>query len=480
MEISEHDDLWKKAPQAFWRFAEHHVPNQKTTPDLVDTGVTLRAVIPWPDESSRLGLRSYAGEAPTWDARVVCFGPLLENMTFVASSASMNTQGSLGYNGTSTVINQTRPGHVFSPINCTTDWISTISLCLVVDKFTLDPWLPQGLGLDTKHSQPLDLTESSNYLVLRTSHNLEDVDPGIIPFNIAFANDQNDADWSIRRDGPWTAAFNSSGYQMFALSYCCTTPAIYYANVTMNGTSGDSEHTIELQPYETSIRDSIVADRDQVRPLRRQLGATMDNLTLLDRGILSLGVPKPARYNLAPIEGPISRLVPPEENSHHAFPFAGYTNTAFEVHQLHGALFEDIMYDTGNPALALQAFSTTLNQMAYYESRYRWSANNSITYVMSKSMSIPIGRAGFISVIVIAAAHLGILVVTSVLFVQRTKATLIGNPWQSIAQVVSDDTLPILARADGPEETKDKEMPNVTGVIQRRQNGRIEFGEKQE
>lgn len=111
---------------------------------------------------------------------------------------------------------------------------------------------------------------------------------------------------------------------------------------------------------------------------------------------------------------------------YHAYSFA--ESSTSDVHEIHRAVFENIICETGNPALAIQAFSTTLNQMKYYDLSYRWSANDSITYLMSKSMSIPVGRAGLISVVAIVAAHLGVLVVTSILFVQRTKATLIGNP----------------------------------------------------
>lgn len=465
--------FWTQAPQAFWRFAEHHVSTQKTTPNLVDTGVTLRAVIPWLDEKSRLDLSFYTGKAATWDARVVCFSPSLENVSFVADSRSMNIHGSLAYKGADTSIYQTEDFYVGPMVNCTTARFSSISVCAVRRKFTLDQSLAQTLGLDPHH-ELVNVVKPMSYLVFRLRYEYPGRGRDFRPFNIAFADDQTDAEWSIRRDGPWTVGFNSSGDQVFALSHCCTTPTMYYLNVTMNGTSGGSEPTIKLLPSGESTDGSIVADRNQVRPLRRQLGTTLENLTLQDRGLLSLNNLKTGKK----IEGITAALSELGASAFDTLAFGG--EEPADVHELHVALFEDIMHDTENPALALQAFSTTLNQMSYYHTSYRWTGNSSITYVVSKSMSIPVRRAGFIGVIAIVASHLGILVATSVLFIQRTNATSIGNPWQSIAQVISDETIPILTRLDGLEDHKDEEMPNVTGHIQRRQNGRTEFCQKQE
>ncbi|KAK8140079.1 hypothetical protein PG984_000145 [Apiospora sp. TS-2023a] len=471
--------FWTQAPQAFWRFAEYHVPNLKTTPNSVDTGVTFRAVIPWPDEKSRLGLSFYTGKTPTWDARVVCFSPSLENASFTADSRSKNIQGSLAYNLTKSPFtyspsSQSEDDYTAS-VNCTMDLFASISVCMADNVFTLDSSLAQSLGMNQDVVPPKFIT-SDNYLVFIFMRDTYDG----LGFSITFTGGQSDAEWSIQRDGPWTKGFHSSD-QVFALSYCSTTSTIYNLEVAMHGTSGVSEPPFFelLPPGEVQGDDSIVIDRAQVRPLRRQLGTTLVNSTLQDRGLLSLDIPRqkqnPTRYKgvLSQLQDSVSPTL------YFAGVLAGMGGTA-GVHELHRALFEDIVHDTGNPALALQAFSTTLNQMKYYESSYRWTDSNSITYITAKYMSIPVGRAGFLSVIAIVAAHLGILVVTSVLFVQRTKATLIGDPWQSIAQVVSDDTLPILTRVDGLEDKKDKEMPNVTGVIQQRPNGRTEFGEKQD
>ncbi|KAK7923544.1 hypothetical protein PG985_007615 [Apiospora marii] len=477
---SDQNKPWTQAPQAFWRFAEVRVPNQKTPPNIIDTGATARAAIPWLDEKSRVDLSFYKGKAATWDARVICFSPMLEEVNLVVKNGSRKLdtetsltteeiiiQGSLAYDYTYSPLHRKEDISTDS-INCTLVRDSPVVICAIYNDF-----IPDSLLVDNVESR--DEEKATSFLVFKSIQRRFMSHTDLEAYsNITFSHGQSDHDWTIRRDGPWTTSLNSSGDQIFALSYCCTDPTIYYLDVAMNGTLEGSEPTIELLwPHELQEDDQKVTKGSQSGPLRRQLGATLENLTPQDRGILSLDISETDQDSLLPSLGALRSLA-----ANPAYTFDG--TPAWEMHDFHKRLLLDIIEETGNPALAIQSLATTLNHMGYYASSYSWSNNTSITYVTSKSMSIPVGRAGFMSVIAIVAAHLVILFVTSVLFIQRTKATLIGNPWQSIAQVVSDDTLPILTRLDGLEDRTDEEMPNVTGNIQRRQNGRTEFGEKQE
>ncbi|KAK8061063.1 hypothetical protein PG997_015284 [Apiospora hydei] len=108
-----------------------------------------------------------------------------------------------------------------------------------------------------------------------------------------------------------------------------------------------------------------------------------------------------------------------------------------------------------------------------------------VTYILAESKSVPATNTGLIVVIAIVTTHLVVLGTTLFLFLRRTETTLIGNAWQSVAHVVSDDTLPILDRAG---DLRDKEVKmtiaeasggaEMAGVIRRRKNGKVQFGEK--
>ncbi|KAK7954768.1 hypothetical protein PG996_015573 [Apiospora saccharicola] len=101
-------------------------------------------------------------------------------------------------------------------------------------------------------------------------------------------------------------------------------------------------------------------------------------------------------------------------------------------------------------------------------------------------MSIPVHKLGLTIVVVIVAAHVIVVGPTVTMFLLRTRQTLLGNVWQSVAQVVSDRTTEVLWTA-GSMTDKEVEKAlssgtvhdpetNSAGVIRRRQNGRNEFG----
>lgn len=291
--------------------------------------------------------------------------------------------------------------------------------------------------------------------------------------NMTFSRGHGDSDWSIFRRSPWTVGLNSSGHQMFALSYCCTTSIAYDLNVTMNGSSLISEPTIE---WNASLASSTSGINFNTTQIRTQLGATLQSLDLQARGILALDfVPRDDGTSWS--SGAFSRM------SREGLFMGENTIALSTVHELHKKIFLDILRDTEDPALAVQALSTIFFQMDYYDAVYKWGEENSVGFVSLRDTSIPIGRAGLYTVIALVSVYSMILGATLLLFLHQTEATSIGNVWQSVAQLLSNDTLPILARVDAMRDKEVREMlrdsdggQKSAGVIRRRRNGRNQFG----
>ena len=147
-------------------------------------------------------------------------------------------------------------------------------------------------------------------------------------------------------------------------------------------------------------------------------------------------------------------------------------------------MFLDILNTTNNPAFALQALSTTLNQIQVFDRAYKWSQEYPATFVFSGKFSIPVRKIGLGFVAGIVVVHIILTGTTIALFLLHTRATLLRNAWQSVAQVVLDQTLGNLSRADVLKDDEIKQaLSNTTcdsgastGAIRRRQNGRNEFG----
>ncbi|KAK8067746.1 hypothetical protein PG996_006858 [Apiospora saccharicola] len=222
--------------------------------------------------------------------------------------------------------------------------------------------------------------------------------------------------------------------------------------------------------------------------IRHQLGVTAEHASLDSRGILSLDPEGPfsepiynsdyAGFGILNHKSKVLALLHPLDTPN------GDGVIYYRADDIHTAIFQDILNTTSNPAFALQALSTMMNQMQIFKTAYQWTYGYPATYVFSGEFSIPKRYSGLLIVASLIAAHVALTGATIAMFLLRTRATLLGNAWQSVAQVVSDRTLKVLWRVDSLNDkevkkalssaTGDPEIP--AGAIRRRRNGRNEYG----
>ncbi|KAK7913906.1 hypothetical protein PG985_011609 [Apiospora marii] len=496
----------------------------------------MRAAIPWTDPESRSNLRSYTGLTRVWDARVICRSPTLINVSVILHhpipalvgyqarnnetvkvaapadepfvNASDPSPTTITPMPTLTLINATistpnpMPTAIegfiaeddsYGPLSYRNDWSgSTFFNCTLV--------LTAGGSVCKTNSSNIELetlghlfNSTRGYMVVNTTlpyYTIASPEDYVMMSeaiaNLTAPQGNHGRGWKVQQDGPWTKISNTSD-QGFALSFCSTLPYMVGMNVTMTGTSNDIEATID---WVSDSEDPETGVLDTLR-IRRQLGVTGESLTVGDRGLLSLGLDK-GLIDYKSNDGRIRTLGSGLMSLSTTYILSTLNmirqpNGDRRAHESISSLFLDTLSTTGNPALAIQAISTVLQQMEYYNQGYRWSVASPASYVMFEKMSIPTKNLGLSAVFAMIAAQFIIMGVTLVLFVQRTEASSLGNTWQAVAQVVSDDTLPILLQAD---DLKDKEMkkiiaeseesPAMTGVIRRRLNRRNQFGPREE
>ena len=103
------------------------------------------------------------------------------------------------------------------------------------------------------------------------------------------------------------------------------------------------------------------------------------------------------------------------------------------------------MQNTSNPALALQAYVTTIFQQVYYGDVPEFGV-----YAPSESQSfvsvlVPRGFLGLIGVTVVLGVHLLLVLGAIMLFRKQTRYSMIKNSWQSVTQTFSPDTQRLFA-----------------------------------
>lgn len=77
-------NIWEITPDTYPRFAEYHEPPSESAADREDTGMTLRAFLPFRQTERRTTTREYKGPATVFDSRVICVRPTV-NITRVIS-----------------------------------------------------------------------------------------------------------------------------------------------------------------------------------------------------------------------------------------------------------------------------------------------------------------------------------------------------------------------------------------------------------
>jgi hypothetical protein len=118
------------------------------------------------------------------------------------------------------------------------------------------------------------------------------------------------------------------------------------------------------------------------------------------------------------------------------FAFSG--NSSWPVlrpHRAHLALFQDILTATRSPAQALLAHYSTFIQMAYYDNISEFDKPANATTTFSRLFTMPVRWNGFSAVIAVISVYVLCILYSTLIFLNATKVSLLGNAWQAIAQV---------------------------------------------
>ncbi|KAF7117593.1 hypothetical protein CNMCM5793_006685 [Aspergillus hiratsukae] len=479
---------WRVPPASGWTFGELAESFSQGS-NFHDTGHTYRAFIPFKDEAQRTSLRSFQGPAEIMDQRVVCVPPsfvdLRLNSTFPPRLFGQMTLGNESYpmlqnTETQRAINFTC-ALPYPPENTT---YGMSSLCyprpLRPQTFIIqleDPLV--NINPDDRIANQTGVASnnplaSSMLIVLdildkeaMMARNYENI---TTPYRVT----------TIHKDGPWSIIMNDSNTAALRVSSCFTNLVSKTFTVDMASSWQNREPRLSWDRHSNNFNTESV---------RRQLGASLTPDSLNHRGVLALnpksewedfdmgidaieddydafdtyfhfattflGLLPPAQQALAPPDLPPANLgiLLSEANT-------ADTSTADKSHT---DLFKDVLHNTNSPALALQALITRGTQAAYYEHLMREDRTASASTAFSSTALIPVRWDGFVAGVSIIAAHFIILALITVLFVVYTRNSMLGNSWQAVAQVVSEDMLPVLDQAC---EEKDGEVDKRWGKDQ--------------
>ena len=484
-------NYWLSRPSSYPRFAEYYTPPLEGE-DFVDTGPTYRAFLPIQSPQDRSSLRKYQGPAVILDARVTCVRPSINISSVVVYPKSIYendsydillVKGTIGTDqeypmltlnesavveftslvsiasGNETFLGQTSYNKAPTEWQTSIHWIDTTSLYQYRSGSTVNPAL-NGFPF-TNNFLLANSTGSAREWVTKTGLDLVQGFKSEHDWVKNITSDDYPSTWEFSDNGPWTTASATQAQPSIAFTLCFTQ--------LMTG-----DHTISISSNEDGQEPIIDNTRDSkygTDLIQRQLGATQNQLTVAERDIFSLGPPSSwTKLDTGPIGDyqfaiPISDL-PTYSDEEGSEKFGGLLTSegigtnkgAYVVNPAHVALFQGILRTTENPAVALQALITVLTSMSYYDLLHAFSISAPATTSFSREVLAPIRWHGLIGVVIVISVHFLLLVIFVVLFTRSTSYSTIGNSWQAIAQVVSEDTVRVV---DASADMTDKEVGDL-------------------
>jgi hypothetical protein len=468
-------DLNLVVPPAYPRFAECFNSNSSYLgTGYVDTGDSLRALLPISNTSIRGIIRTYEGPATVVDSRVRCARPslLISNVTFIYESGTNEPYeiivvGNITMDATvrEITVNMTEEAGSFMTTAMariyanTTDWRLSYSMVSVGN--VIGPISPI-TGSSTSSWPWLLLNITGNWTGVLTN-----LDTGMVgPFN-----------WTQTPSGVWTDLKPSDDTIDIGIS-----ATVCFANLDSNDhwIHADSKRDL-TEPKDISwIRESWRYDTDDVRNM---MGATKEPQSLSERGILSLR--QPANWtetvmnatgeqfisnsilqSLRRLEHPEIKRYYPDYDQTRVYPQTALLTPYSQYNSVNRALaavFQDIIQSTGNPALAFQAMFTTMSQTAYYQALPLFFLDGAATLATSVSYTVPVRWTGYAIVMALLIVHAVLVITAMVLFLSKTNHSLLGNAWQAVAQVSSSDIMDTMRHASNMTDLEVKRLLRVNG-----------------
>ncbi|KAE8337845.1 hypothetical protein BDV24DRAFT_177201 [Aspergillus arachidicola] len=444
---------WRVPPASSWTFGEL-AESFSQGPNFHDTGHTYRAFIPFQDEAQRTSLRMVCVSPSFVDLRLNSTFPprLFGQMTLGNESypilQNMKTQGPINFTCALPFPSKNTTYGMSSLCYPLLALTSNIQLEDPLVNINPDDRIPLYSGYNNPLASPMLIVLDILDGVAMMARNLENI---TTPYRVT----------TLHKDGPWSIIMNGSN-----------TAALRTFTVDMASSWQNWEPRLSWDRKSNSF-DTDLNHRD----FDMRINAIENDFNEFDTYFHFTTT----FLNLLPT--PQQALTPPDfPRANQGIPLSE-ANTAdtSTADRSYTDIFKDVLHDTNSPALALQALITRGTQAAYYENLMREDPIASALTAFSSTALIPARWDGFVAGVSIIAVHLIILALITVLFVVYTRNSMVGNSWQAVAQVVSEDMLPVLDQAcmkkDGEVKKRwGKDQLAYHSALRYWPNGRVAIG----
>ena len=481
---------WSRKAAVYPTFAEYSEPPFIAN-GVSDTGVTLRAFLPYSSEQDRADTYMYNGPTTVLDSRVTCQLPNLEGKALqTASDFSLYFTGSvratratprLG-NITITPVADTLVYNASIPFFCiasssvSNQWRTTLSQ---LGEGNIMPSVSGGLISEFKSHLNLTLPNDSVFPVIPsygTAYLIINVTEGT-PQTLEAVTEASRPGSGVRppqysTNGKWLDLIYSNGALVLSVTLCYSSFDTADLLVKISSTANRTETTPVFD------FDSSTYTFDA---LREQYGQDGNTLSPKQRGVLMLDkqdwIAKQSEYppaepymrDFANLGGPNGESNDPNYTAllWEEFILTQASNSCFSRLRsdvMHIWLFQEIVQSGGSIAFALQSLITLLSSMAYYDLLGQFDKMAPTSRTQFVTANTPRRCRGFVAVATVLLVHLILLGIIVTMFLNGTRYTMLGNSWQSVSQAVTLETEAYLATASMKVDDEVKSKMKDDGV----------------
>ncbi|KAG0651193.1 hypothetical protein D0Z07_2813 [Hyphodiscus hymeniophilus] len=514
--LTSSDSGWVLKPPSYPVFAEY-TESPFVQHGVSDTGVTLRAFLPYADSVARQSIHSYTGPTTVLDTRVTCQLPSFDNITIQVQSAGLIVAGYVKATtftprlGNSTwlpahgvnngwIRNGAAPFVCIAPlVNSSTYGVPDqwrASICQLANSGRNADGISGGLVSEFRDyatwlANVPNYNDASNfgtaYIILNISSGASAEWQEVVP-----SGDSRPMSLSQPLQVNEWAQFSLPPDLSFSASLCYS--AFDTADISVVVTSRDTRNRTEPQP-----RFNFGTQRYTFGDVRNQYGQARDHdddiSSLEARGIFQLvnqswiagpGVQPPIYSYIrqyANLAGPYFS----DGNTPYYSAFmlstdsqgADYNATDYYAEfpilsglqsvnpdAMHYWLFQDILAHGGSIAFAVQSLLTTLTSMVYYDQMALFDNRAAVMKSVFIESNLPRAIWGWLSVTIVFFLHIFLAWMILFWFLASTEYTMLGQKWQTVSQVSTVETKDLIAMA---AQMSDDELKVKMGKVEQQE-----------
>ena len=462
---------WLRNPPFLPSFAEFAEPVPHPQPGVDDTGVLLRAFLPFADAQSRENIRNYSGKALVLDSRVSCQSPKLASLSWdIVGYAYGPLLGTLAPTK--------RADRLWSPqepvpFDCTFLQLEgATSVCQIRQRegsfYATSGGLISEFSNITEAAMLDQMAREKGYVTWGTAmliiNSTGVVDPHYDPANDSL---------QISERETWTDVATQAGRPLARLSLCYAAWDTARLNVAISGDQNRSEPISQWNPTEGLYTSPDLSDQLGNSPGKS--AAARQIMVLENKGSWVTEPEDHAPINLQPwvqlfgdVNGtsfaPAGQTMSGNASAIMALGAQGYIPPSLIVEGMPEAkslfaedniatFFHTFYSRSGSLARALSSTITLLSSMAYYDQMPRFQETAQTTQVFFVTVLFPRSHSGFLAVATVLLVHNVLIAVIARKFLLQSKLTVLGNYWQAVGQLYICQTKDLLLNGGELDDT---------------------------